>query len=150
MLLTQYLAWALLNPAILAAPAGPTAIAFWLSQLGAVTVLGLTCVLGFTPPLVVACRANGLHLRRGKQALDLAFDDIEFVEIISALAFHRHWRRYAATHIFINRLDGEVLLLHTAHGPVALRLHPNDQEALHAHLAEQHEPIFAPATASAA
>lgn len=149
-LLTQFLSWALLQPVFTADPGSPARLVFWAAQLGSLLLLGLTCVLGFTPPITVACDAAGLHLRRGSQALDLAYDAIESAETVTALRFHRHWRRFAGTHVFVNRLDGDVLLLGTTQGTVALRLPETDREALLTHLAAQRTPAFAPLSASAA
>ncbi|NNF58181.1 MAG: hypothetical protein HKN04_08055, partial [Rhodothermaceae bacterium] len=64
---------------------------------------------------------------------------IECTERITADACHRHWRRYAATQAFVNRLPDELLLLRTTSGPVVLGLAPDALDRLEAHLAEHLE-----------
>ena len=94
-------------------------------------------VVGFQPTLAVVCRdkAGELHLQQGADRLTVPYDAIESVEPISALRFHRHERRYAATHVFIGSLGDEVLLLRTGRGPVVIGLDAAaDQSALAEHL----------------
>jgi len=134
LLLAQFLAWMWFQPAILADPTGPTAIAFWLSQVGALMLCLFTCVVGFTPAVVITMTPTALHLRRGRRERTLRYDEITSVESISALRYYRHYGRYAATDAFVNRLTPEVLLLHTLDGPVALGLPPEHHDAVRHHL----------------
>ena len=134
LLLAQFLAWMWFQPAILADPTGPTAIAFWFSQVGALLLCLFTCVVGFTPAVVIVVRPTMLHLRRGTRERTLRYDEITSVESISALRYYRHYGRYAATDAFVNRLTPEVLLLHTLDGPVALGLPPEHHDAVRHHL----------------
>ena len=129
-LLAQYLAWALLHPAILAAPAGPVAVGFWLAQLAGALLVAATCLVGFRPAVYVEATTDGLILRQGARRLTLLREEIDAVEVISSRRFYRHEARYAATHVFASRLMPELLLLHTLHGPVALALPPADRAAL--------------------
>ncbi|NBC19043.1 MAG: hypothetical protein GVY18_17210 [Bacteroidetes bacterium] len=150
LLLAQYLAWALLQPAIEAAPEGSTAIAFWIGQVGAVVLVVGFCVIGFEPAITVTADEHALHLQQKGTTLALPYDAIEAVDTITALRYHRHWRCYAATHDFVNRPDGDLLLLRTDEGPVVLGLAPDDREALLDHLDARRSPSFALQTASAA
>ena len=143
LLLAQYLAWIWLQPAILADPAGSVALAFWLSQVGALMLCLGTCVVGFTPAVVAAVTPTGLHLRRGKHERTLSYGEITSAESISALRYYRHYACYAATDAFVNRLTPDVLLLHTARGPVALGLLPKDHAVLRHHLEDRLAPPFA-------
>lgn len=143
-MLAQFLAWMLLHPAIVAAPAGPVALAFWLAQLGGALLVAATCVVGFRPAVQVSVTPAGLTLQQGQRRLHLAPAEIEAVEIISARRFHRHEARYAATHVFASRLTPELLLLHTARGPVALALPPADLATLRAGLEEAVLPLDVP------
>ena len=137
LLLAQYFAWVWLQPAIQAAPGGPVAMAFWISQLSAL-VLGLgTCVVGFTPAITVTMTPEGLHLRRGRHERLLDYEAITSAESIPALLYHRHYGQYAATQAFVNRMTPRVLMLHTAEAPVALGLPPDDHDAV-LHLLEEH------------
>jgi hypothetical protein len=150
LLLAQYLAWALLQPAIEATPEGPTAILFWIGQVAAVVLIVGFCVVGFEPAIVVTAEEDALHLQQKDCSLTLPYDAIETADTISARRYHRHWRRYAATHAFVNRPDGDLLLLRTDDGPVVLGLAPDDREALLDHLDARRSPSFALQTASAA
>lgn len=130
LLLAQYVAWVLLKPAILAAPTGTVALAFWGVQAGTFTGGLLACAVGFRPAVSVTVTASGLCLEQGRRMLTLALEEVEATTPISALRFHRHYARYAATHVFANRVTPEALLLQTAFGPVAVGLLPADHAAL--------------------
>ena len=99
--------------------------------------LGVVCLLGWKPAITVTARAQHLDVRRGTEAVSLLYDRIHAVERISADAYHRHWRRYAATRTFVNRLPAELLLLRTTSGPLILGLAPADLARLELHLAER-------------
>lgn len=93
--------------------------------LGAAWLLaGAACLAGWRPRLHVRVHAERLEIRRGGEELVLGCAEVESAARVSAAAYHRHWRRYAATRVFVNRLGDEVLLLRTAHGPVVLGLDP--------------------------
>ncbi len=132
LLLVQCLAWTFLNPA-----------ASWLSQVGALTLCVVTCVLGYKPAITVTCTEIGLCLCQGLRALKLDYTEITSIETISALLFHRHYRRYAATEAFVNRMERDLLLLETTHGPVVIGLPPRDHAALVLHLEAQQTSPFA-------
>jgi hypothetical protein len=108
-------------------------------------LLGAGCLLGWKPAVAVAAHEDGLDIRRGTEAVSLHYDRIRAAERISADAYHRHWRRYAATRAFVNRSPAELLLLRTASGPLVLGLAPDDLDRLEVHLAERTEiPTAAP------
>ncbi len=141
-LLAQYGAWALLQPALTADPTGPLAVVFWGVQLCVFTLVGLTCLLGFQPSVEVICTASGLSMRQGERHLTLAYEAIDDAEPLAPLLFHRHYRRYAATRAFVYRPTGALLLLHTADGPVVLGLLEADLTALHRHLDARLAPTY--------
>lgn len=104
--------------------------------LGAVWLLaGATCLAGWRPRLHVRVLAGRLEIRRGDEELVLVCAQVESAERVSAAVYHRHWRSYAATRAFVNRLGEEVLLLRTAYGPVVLGLPAADLARLETHLA---------------
>ena len=106
------------------------------TALGAAWLLvGAACFAGWRPRLHVRAHAGRLEIQRGAEGLGLAYAQVEAVERITAEAFHRHWRRYAATRAFVNRLPRELLLLRTEHGPVVLGLPPAELARLESHLA---------------
>jgi hypothetical protein len=150
LLLSQYLAWALLKPFIAAAPDGPAALAFWIGQVGALGLVIGTCVVGFQPAITVTADTDRLRLRQHDRVLVVPYAAIGDVSIISARRYHRHWRRYAATHTFVNHPDDDLLLLRTDIGPVVLSLAPDDREVLLDHLDARRTPSFSLQTASAA
>ena len=149
-LLAQYFAWVWLKPAIEAAPLGPTAVAFWMSQVGMLAACLFTCVLGFTPAIAVSLTPTGLHLRRGKHEHVLPYNTITSAESISALLYYQHYARYAATQVFVNRMTPRVLLLHTPEAPFALGLPPDDHDTLLHLLEERLAPPFEPSIARVA
>ena len=130
----QALAWMLLQDVLEAAPRGPEATAFWLAQLGAALGYVLFGLVGFQPPIAVTCTPRRLTLRQGDRTLAIPYHAITSAEPVSVLRFHRHWRRYAATHVFVNRIPDTLLLLRTTSGPVVLGLSAGDQAALVEHL----------------
>ena len=140
LLLAQFLAWMWFQSAILADPTGPTAIAFWLSQVGALMLCLFTCVVGFTPTVVITMTPTALHLRRGKHERMLRYDEITSVASLSARRYYQHFGRYAATDAFVNRLTPEVLLLHTLDGPVGLGLPSEHHDAVRHHLEDHLAP----------
>ena len=142
LVLAQFLTWMWFQPPILADPAGPVAIAFWLSQVGGLMLCLFTCVVGFTPAVVITMTPTGLHLRRGAHERTLPYDEITSVESISARRYYQHYGRYAATDAFVNRLTPDVLLLHTLDGPVALGLPPEHHDAVRHHLEDHLAPPF--------
>ena len=129
LVLAQYFAWMWLQATIMADPLGPVAVGFWVGQVGTVFLAFAVCVVGFTPPIAVTLTPTEVHLRRGSKAHVLATEAITSVASISPLLYYRHYARYAATEVFINRMTPQVLMLHTSEAPVALGLLPKDHEA---------------------
>lgn len=116
---------------------GGLSLEYGTALLGGLVLLGGLSLVGIRPPLAVVCRddAEHLDLKQGPHTLTVPYDAIESVELIAALRFHRHERRYAATHVFIGRLGDEVLLLRTHRGPIVIGLDAaDDQVALADHL----------------
>jgi len=147
LLMSHYLGWALLKPVLVDNPSWQ--LLFWVGQLASVAALGAVGLLGVRPGVTVDCTATGLELEQGARSETVPYDDIEQVETVSATQYHRHYRRYAATQVFVGGLENDVLLLRTAQGPVAISLaDPEEQAALHAHLdtaeTEAPEPVPQP------
>lgn len=137
----QTLAWTFLQDTLKAAPRSPEATAFWLAQFGMALGYVLFGLLGFQPPITITCTPSKLTLRQGARTLVLPYHAITSAVLVSALHFHRHWRRYAATHVFVNRIPDSLLLLRTTSGPVVLGLSAEDQAALLEHLEAQAETV---------
>ncbi len=135
LLMSHYLSWTLLRPLFTAHPSWQTM--FWGGQALSVCVWAGIGLIGFRPGVTVSCIDSALTLKQGTRSQIVPYNDIEHVEPVSATTFHRHYRRYAATTIFVSRLPDEVLLLRTPDGPIVVAL-PNtdDREALRRHLTD--------------
>lgn len=127
LLMTHYLGWALLHPLFAEHPTWQTW--FWIGQGVCLVLLGGIGLVGFRPAVRVSCRPDTLQLSQGLQTTSLPHEAIQTIETISAQQYYRHYRRYAATHIFISHLPDEVLLLRTSEGPIALALADTDAQA---------------------
>lgn len=125
LLMAHYLGWALLGPLFEANPMWATY--FRLAQWVSVFLLGSIGLIGFRPAVQVTCHPERIHLSQGDQTRTLAHEAIEAIDTISARQYHRHYRRYATTDIFISHLPDQVLLVRTPQGPVVLAL--SDPEA---------------------
>lgn len=133
LLMAHYLGWALLKPILTENPSWQ--VLFWTGQLVSVAVLGTVGLLGFRPGVTVTCTASRLKLEQGSRSQSIAYDAVEAVETISPLQYHRHYRLYASTHVFVAATGEAVLLLRTSNGPVAIALADADEQAaLHTHL----------------
>lgn len=137
LLLGNYLAWAVLEPAVTAAPTGPTAVAFWAAQIAGLGLCMLLGFVGYRPRVAVTVQDHALHLEQGARSLVLPFHTVTAVRTVSAGCFHRHYARYAATQVFVSRLPDEVLLFETGEAPVIVGLPPEDRATL-LHLLENH------------
>ena len=150
LLLAQYLAWAFVGPAILAAPSGSTAMTFWASQLGGLLLLIGGAGVGFRPAVYVTLTHDALHLRQGTRTLRLDLHGLGDPKPVTALEAHRHWNRYARTQPFYSRLADALLLFRTPEGPVLLGLALEDRDALVAALYDRHAVAYGLPAASAA
>lgn len=118
-------------------PEGTPSLAFFGVQVIGGLLVATTCLIGWRPAVAITARDEALDVRQGNEAISLHYGRITSVERITAEAYHLHWRRFAATRAFVNRLPDDLLLLHTASGPVVLGLPPSDLDHLEAHLAER-------------
>lgn len=147
LLMTHYLGWALLKPLLVENPSWQ--MLFWAGQLASVAVLGALGLVGMRPRVTVDCSPDGLDLEQGGRTCTVPYDAVEAVETVSAPRYHRHYRHYAATEVFVGDLSADMLLLHTAHGPVVIALaDPEAQAALRTHVetarADAPEPVPQP------
>lgn len=133
LLMSHYLGWALLKPVLANNPFWQ--MLFWAGQLASVGIWAVIGLLGRRPRVSVACTPTALNIEQGGRSRTVRYDDIERVETISATAYHRHYRHYAATDVFASALGDEVLLLRTPDGPVVIALpDPEDRDAVQAHI----------------
>jgi hypothetical protein len=134
LVLAHYVAWALLQPVVAADPGGPVALAFWGLQAGSVLLFLLTCVAGVRPAACVRYTRALLEVRRGTRVRRLALSEIHRAGALSPLRYHRHYRRYAATEAFVDRLRTDLLLLRTRDAVVVLELPDADRQRLLAYV----------------
>lgn len=127
LLMAHYLGWALLSSVLSVQPAAQAL--FWGVQVGSVLALIGVGLVGFRPAVRVTCRPDGVTLHQGDRTCVLSPTDIEDVTLISAQRYHRHYRRYAATHVFVSAVPEEVLCVRTADGPVVVALPDADARA---------------------
>jgi hypothetical protein len=132
LLMSHYLGWALLQPTLAGTPSGQ--MLFWAGQLASALAWAGLGLVGVRPAVTVHCTSAGLEFEQGGRCRQVPYDALEAVETVSATTYHRHYRRYAATAVFLGALEDEVLLLQTDRGPVVVGLSdPDDQAALQAH-----------------
>jgi hypothetical protein len=124
-LMSHYLGWALLKPVLTANPSWQ--LWFWGGQIVSMLALVGIGLVGFCPPIRVECRSDTVTLTQGPQSCTLPYTSIDEIERISAQRYHRHYRRYAATQVFVSAIPDEVILLRTGDGPVIVAL--SDAEA---------------------
>ena len=126
----HYLGWAFLQPLIVADIDGPVAMMYWASQAGSSILCFLTCILGFLPAIHISRVPGEVTIRQGSRICRINEEDLLELSTTSALIFHRHYQRYAATQSFVNRIEQTLLLLRTPHGLVVLGLPAEDRKAL--------------------
>ena len=122
------------------APDGSPNVAYFAAQFVGGLVVGGSCLLGWRRPVRVEIGDDGIQIARGPDTLTLVWKEIDSAERIYADAYYRHWRRYTATRVFVNRTRDDLLLLRTAEGPVVLGLPDAEFARLDALLAEHLEP----------
>ena len=133
LLMSHYLGWALLKPVLTENP--DWQMLFWAGQLASVVVWAGLGLVGVRPGVTVDCTASGLELEQGGRARTVPYDALEAVDTVSATTYHRHYRRYAATAVFVGPIRDELLLLRTERGPVVVGLADDEaQAALRTHV----------------
>ena len=122
LLMAHYLGWALLQSYLAEQPTRQ--LLFWTGQLASGVVWAGVGLVGFRPNVTASCTSTALRLEQNGRTRTVPYDSIEEARVISAMRYHRHYRRYAATSVFVGRLADDVLLLRTERGPVIVGLVP--------------------------
>lgn len=132
LLLAHYLSWALLNPIFSTSPTWE--IIFWIGQ--AVSILALIGVglVGFRPTVRVTCRPTDVTINQGERSRTLRPSDMEGVSLISAQRYHRHYRRYAETAVYVSTVPDQVICIRTSDGPIVVGLPEPEARAVLDHL----------------
>lgn len=135
LLMSHYLGWALLKPYLSAHPAWQ--MVFWGVQVGSGLLLAGIGLVGVCPSVQVACSSDTVTFRQGDRSCTLSSASIDDAALISATRYHRHYRRYATTQVFVSHLPDEVIRLRTDDGPVIVALaDATEQSELLDHLKE--------------
>lgn len=99
-------------------------------------------MLGFKPALRVTLEENQLLvLEQGDKIAKIPISSIRAAAQISALRFHRHYRKYQETQSFFVKMPHSLLLLSTDNNPVVIGLSVQAQEELLPLLQPQPEKI---------
>jgi len=139
----HYLGWALLKSLFANRPSWQ--LWFWGGQVISVLLLAGLGLIGFCPAVRVRCTSDAVELRQGSQSQTIPYSSIATVDTISTVRFHRHYRRYAATQVFVSELSGDVICLDTEEGPVIVSFSDSGtQAALLDRLRAEHSPTRAP------
>ena len=125
-----YIAWAFVQPIVESDTTGTTALIFFLSQAGSLLLFLLISFAGIKPSIKIVFQDQFLQIEQGSHNLLLLVSEIESAEFISAIQFHRHYRKYLSTRSFFNQLPDTLLLLNTARGPIVLGIREEDQATL--------------------
>ena len=143
LLMSHYLGWALLKPVLAENP--DWQLLFWAGQLASAAVWAGIGLVGVRPGVTVACGPSGLELKQGGRQRTVPYDALEAVDTVSATTYHRHYRRYDATAVFVAATRDELLLFRTGRGPVVVGLADTEaQAALQAHVESAEADASAP------
>lgn len=148
LMLANQIVWAFIREEALARPEGPLALGFWAAQLGALFLYAFGCVIGFKPEMVLTWTPEGLRIDSQGSGRFVAADLIRSVQPISPQVYHRHFRRYAATEIVVNRLPEELLLVDTVEGPIVIGLEADDRLLLQKLMTRAAQPVASSARRS--
>lgn len=132
LLLVHLVVWSSLRPDSLIVAAGIEAVF--------VAAYVLMTFVGRRPAIFVVAEPPAMIIRQGDRELVIPFEDVESIDRIDGRTFHRHYRRYAETRVFVNRVRDELLLLTWNGVPVVLGLGEEQMESVE-HLFERLAPI---------
>ena len=111
LVVASFLAWGIWGEAIAADPEGPVALRFWWVQ--AVTFVGalVLTLVGWSPSMEVTVDDASLTVATPQAAHTMPRWTIERVASISTTTYHRHYRRYAGTTLFVGALPAQLLVV---------------------------------------
>jgi hypothetical protein len=88
--------------------------------VAAVLLIVTTCLIGRRPEIAVRVNRNSLTISSSGGELRIPFAEIESIARVDDRTYYRHYRRYAETRGFVNRIPSELLLLRVGGVPVVL------------------------------
>lgn len=98
--------------------------------VGALAVFVLLFLAGRQPKITIEVQTEALVIRREARETHLPFGRMRKTSIIDDQLYHRHYRRFARTMAFVNRIPATVLLIDTPEGPVILGVSESEQQEL--------------------
>lgn len=131
--LAFYLGWALLQPVI---QTEQDAFIFACAQAFVAMFIFMTCIWGYKPALQIEYSSEALVIKHGDLARRISAGSVRSCSPLSALDYHRHFRKYGQTLFFSNRSSDHLMLIRTDDGPVVLGLPEQNWEAVR-HLLER-------------
>ena len=121
LLLVQAMSWTFFHPQV--------GLNLWVSA-GALVAFVALFLLGRQPEMTVEMRADSLVVRRGASEDRVPLGRIERTSIIDDQLYYRHYRRFARTRAYVNRIPPTLLLIDTTDGPVVLGISESEQQEL--------------------
>lgn len=152
LVLLHILAWAFFGPP----SGGDALRTFVIVEVVLGAAIALTTIVGWAPAITVRAGETGLDIVVGYPAvlrhpaaapedgethparstvessgldgngLFIPYAAIDGASRVGARTFHRHYRRYAETRVFVNRIEDDLLLLQWNGVPVVIGLPPGD------------------------
>ncbi len=103
---------------------------FTVVEIAVLVAFSAAAFAGRDPAITVCTGSTALTISRGgDHELTLPFSELDSASRIDARTFHRHYRRYAETRSFVNRVPTELVLLRWKGIPVILGLEEEDLDA---------------------
>lgn len=113
----------------------------WAVQVGVGLVAVALCGIGFRPAIWINCGGEGLTVSQRDGRVEVSYEEITAITVVSGLLYYRHYRRYSGTLSFVNRPQAEVLLVHAPGFVLALGLGDADRAELVAYLELRREAV---------
>lgn len=134
----HYLSWVFLEPLLADHPTWEGW--FWGGQVITALAWAALGLVGVRPGVQVICTDDVIEVTQGSSTLKIPRSSLSNVDRISSTRYYRHYRRYAATRVFVSQCPDQVLLLRTETGPVIVALPKETQTALFDHLTDDVPP----------
>jgi hypothetical protein len=98
--------------------------------VGAFVVFVALFLAGRQPEISVEMHSDALVVKTKPSGIRIPLGGIDKTSIIAGQLYYRHYRRFARTRAYVNRIPATVLLIETAEGPVVLGISESDQQEL--------------------
>lgn len=126
LLLMHFLGWSFVQPS-----SSGTTLLLVTTEALLVSAFLAAAFVGRESAITIEINPSALTISRaGDEKVTFAYEEIETACRIDARTFHRHYRRYAETRVFVNRVPDQLLLLRWNGIPVILGLSEDDLVAI--------------------